>query len=163
MHRIETGGLFEKFLKIKYALKSAGKLYTVHPVLSGHSKIGVGAQWLSGRVLDLRLRGCGFEPHWHHCDVSLSKNISHKVMVLNYLCHMHSHSFNMHAQLSSGPGSLTFGLNLCSYFVQAVKTGRTREICDMYQNLLNCLIYFPGPALESFDRLLCQRRSLYWL
>ena len=22
-----------------------------------------GAQWLSGRVLDLRPRGCGFEPH----------------------------------------------------------------------------------------------------
>ena len=29
----------------------------------------------SGRVLDLRLRGHGFEPHWHHCIVSLSKII----------------------------------------------------------------------------------------
>ena len=26
----------------------------------------VGAQWLRGRVLDLRLRGGGFEPHWRH-------------------------------------------------------------------------------------------------
>ena len=26
----------------------------------------VGAQWLSGRVLDSRLKGRGFEPHWRH-------------------------------------------------------------------------------------------------
>ena len=32
-----------------------------------------GAQWLRGRVLGSRLRGCGFEPHRHHCVVSLSK------------------------------------------------------------------------------------------
>ena len=31
------------------------------------------AQWLSGRVLDSRPRGCGFEPHWRQCVVSLSK------------------------------------------------------------------------------------------
>ena len=34
-----------------------------------------GAQWLSDRVLDSRLRGCGFEPHRLHSVVSLSKNI----------------------------------------------------------------------------------------
>ena len=34
-----------------------------------------GAQWLSGRVLDLRPKGRGFEPHRRHCVVSLSKNI----------------------------------------------------------------------------------------
>ena len=28
-----------------------------------------GAQWLSGRVLDSRPKGCGFEPHWPHCFV----------------------------------------------------------------------------------------------
>ena len=32
-----------------------------------------GAQWLSGRVLDLRQRGRRFEPHLCHCVVSLSK------------------------------------------------------------------------------------------
>ena len=32
-----------------------------------------GAQWLSGRVLDSRPKGRGFEPHRHHCVVSLSK------------------------------------------------------------------------------------------
>ena len=30
-----------------------------------------GTQWLSGRVLDSRPRGCGFEPHWRHCIVVL--------------------------------------------------------------------------------------------
>ena len=33
----------------------------------------MGAQRLSGRVLDSRPRGRGFEPHRHHCVVSLSK------------------------------------------------------------------------------------------
>ena len=33
-----------------------------------------GAQWLSGRVLDSRPRGRGFEPHRRHCVVSLGKN-----------------------------------------------------------------------------------------
>ena len=32
------------------------------------------AQWLSGRVLDSRPRGRGFEPHRRHFVVSLSKN-----------------------------------------------------------------------------------------
>ena len=32
-----------------------------------------GTLWLSGRVLDLRPRGCEFEPHRRHCVVSLSK------------------------------------------------------------------------------------------
>ena len=34
-----------------------------------------GAQWISGRVLDSRLRGCWFEPHLRHCIVSLSKTL----------------------------------------------------------------------------------------
>ena len=32
-----------------------------------------GVQWLSGRVIDSRPKGRGFEPHQHHCFVSLSK------------------------------------------------------------------------------------------
>ena len=31
----------------------------------------VGAQWLSGRVLDSRPKGRGFEPHRRHCVVVL--------------------------------------------------------------------------------------------
>ena len=34
----------------------------------------MGAQWLSGRVLDLRPSSRGFEPHRRHTVVSLSKN-----------------------------------------------------------------------------------------
>ena len=32
-----------------------------------------GVQWLSGRALDSRPRGPGFEPQGRHCVVSLSK------------------------------------------------------------------------------------------
>ena len=38
-----------------------------------HKAWMLGAQWLSGRVLDSRPRGRGFEPHRRHCVVSLSK------------------------------------------------------------------------------------------
>ena len=31
------------------------------------------AQWLSGRALESRLKDLKFEPHRHHCVVSLSK------------------------------------------------------------------------------------------
>ena len=41
-----------------------------------------GAQWLSGRVLDSRPRGCGFEPHRYHCVVSLSKNIDPSLVLI---------------------------------------------------------------------------------
>ena len=41
-----------------------------------------GAQWLSGRVLDSRLRGGGFEPHRRHCVVSLSKNINSSLVLV---------------------------------------------------------------------------------
>ena len=33
------------------------------------NKVSQGAQWLSGRVLDSRPRGRGFEPHRRHCVV----------------------------------------------------------------------------------------------
>ena len=36
----------------------------------------MGAQWLSGRVLDSRQRGSGFESHRRHWVVSLSKTHS---------------------------------------------------------------------------------------
>ena len=34
----------------------------------------MGAQWLSGRVLDSRPRGCGYEPHRRHCVVVLEQD-----------------------------------------------------------------------------------------
>ena len=42
----------------------------------------MGAQWLSGRVLDLRPKGCRFEPHRRHCIVSLSKNINPSLVLV---------------------------------------------------------------------------------
>ena len=36
----------------------------------------VGAQWLSGRVLDSRPKGRGFEPHRRHCVVVLEQDTS---------------------------------------------------------------------------------------
>ena len=38
--------------------------------------VSVGAQWLSGGVLDSRPKGSLFEPHQRHCVVSLSKSIN---------------------------------------------------------------------------------------
>ena len=52
-------------------ISCTGSLYII--VYFGVPKDSEGAQWLSGRVLDLRPRGCGFEPHRRHCVVSLSK------------------------------------------------------------------------------------------
>ena len=34
----------------------------------------VGAQWFSGRVLDSRPMGQGFDPHRHHCVVGLEED-----------------------------------------------------------------------------------------
>ena len=41
-----------------------------------------GALWLSGRVLDSRPRGRGFEPHRRHCVVSLNKNINPSLVLV---------------------------------------------------------------------------------
>ena len=41
---------------------------------SATSKTKVGAQWLSGRVLDSRPKGRGFEPHRRHCVVVLEQD-----------------------------------------------------------------------------------------
>ena len=45
-------------------------------------KLVLGAQWLSGRVLDSRPKGRGFEPHRRHCVVSLSKNINPSLVLV---------------------------------------------------------------------------------
>ena len=42
----------------------------------------MGGQWLSGRVLDWRPRGHGFEPHRHHCVVSFSMNINPSLVLV---------------------------------------------------------------------------------
>ena len=42
----------------------------------------VGAQWLTGRVLDSRPRGCGVESHRHHCVASLRKKINPSLVLV---------------------------------------------------------------------------------
>ena len=42
----------------------------------------MGAQWLSGRVLDSRPKGREFEPSRRHCIVSLSKNINPSLVLV---------------------------------------------------------------------------------
>ena len=44
-------------------------------ITTWQSFVKEGAQWLSGRVLDSRKKGRGFEPHRRHYVVFLSKNI----------------------------------------------------------------------------------------
>ena len=43
-------------------------------VLEMHVQETMGAQWLSGRVLDSRSKGRGFEPHGRHCIVILEQD-----------------------------------------------------------------------------------------
>ena len=42
----------------------------------------MGAQWLSGRVLDLRPKGREFEPHRRHSVVSLNENINPSLVLI---------------------------------------------------------------------------------
>ena len=59
----------------KVKLEMGPQLRFISSLISTHKYL-LGAQWLSGRVLDSRPRGRGFEPHRRHCVVSLSKNIN---------------------------------------------------------------------------------------
>ena len=49
-------------------------LKRLHMVIIPLKDIEKGAQWLSGRVLDSRPRGRGFEPHWRQCVVFLEQD-----------------------------------------------------------------------------------------
>ena len=56
--------------------------YISQPFLCGYWKEKLGAQWLSGRVLNPRPKGRGFQPHRCHCVVSLSKNINPSLVLV---------------------------------------------------------------------------------
>ena len=57
-------------LQIKQNINSIGIFRT--PVVTQFMR----AQWVSGRVLDSRLKGRGFEPHRRHCVVVLEQDTS---------------------------------------------------------------------------------------
>ena len=53
-----------------YKLNNTGaRMYSIY-----HMAFKLGAQWLSGRVLDSRPKGLGFEPHRRHCVVVLEQD-----------------------------------------------------------------------------------------
>ena len=55
--------------------KQTNKYVGLYRNLVGQSSFGnAGAQWLSGKVLDSRLKGSGFEPHRRHCVVVLEQD-----------------------------------------------------------------------------------------
>ena len=49
-------------------------IFKIVDILVGKLQVLKGAQWLSGRVLDSRPKGSGFEPHWRHCVVVLEQD-----------------------------------------------------------------------------------------
>ena len=64
-----------------YKCQNANKCW--HFVIDEHDKFNallcflclmLGAQWFSGRVLDSRPKGRGFEPHRRHCVVVLEQD-----------------------------------------------------------------------------------------
>ena len=63
------------YLEPKKTIKEINKEASVllHLIQDPITDCSERAQWLSGRVLDTRPRGCRFEPHWSHCVASLSK------------------------------------------------------------------------------------------
>ena len=67
--------MVERFNQI--LLKMLGTLEDFKSTINktrNHIKPPLGAQWLSGRVLDSRTRGSGFEPHLCHCVVVLEQD-----------------------------------------------------------------------------------------
>ena len=60
-HQTEKQQIIDDIEGLRVCYKPLNSLYTGN----------VGMNWLSGRVLDLRLRGRGFEPHQRHCVVVL--------------------------------------------------------------------------------------------
>ena len=49
-------------------------MFNVGTTIIQSLNIKEGAQWLSGRVLDSRPKGSGFEPHRRHCVVVLEQD-----------------------------------------------------------------------------------------
>ena len=66
------GILQRKYLKMTIKWSFSYNLFVKLPLFNLVYLEHCGSAWLSGRVLDLRSRGCGFEPHQRHCVMSFS-------------------------------------------------------------------------------------------
>ena len=60
-------------MAINMSLSNLGICFTVISITFFCLSNSLGAQWLSGRVLESRPKGPGFKPHRRHCVVSLCK------------------------------------------------------------------------------------------
>ena len=72
MH-LQEKSLFDLDLGVQYPLHHVTYAPTEFEVTTSKG-LGMGAQWLSGREVDLRARGRGFEPHRCHCIVVLEQD-----------------------------------------------------------------------------------------
>ena len=85
-----TSTLQTKNMELHKSLKRLNsvfnKLDTITSLLAAQSKkfymLFMVAQRFTGRVLDSRQKGSGFEPHLGHCVVSLSKNINPSLVLV---------------------------------------------------------------------------------
>ena len=78
-----SGSIFFKYRLPKYIGRRESRhqlSIMARSYSDNHKKRGV--QWLSGRVFDSRPKSRGFEPHRHHCVVSLSKNINPSLVLV---------------------------------------------------------------------------------
>ena len=66
-HQDKLEDITQRFDSIKLTLSVSASL----SLITGWN---LGAQWLSGRVLDLRPKGCGLEPQRRHCVVVLEQD-----------------------------------------------------------------------------------------
>ena len=66
----EHSAILSTFIKLQFVIKIFVLSIFEWPLYTGF----MGAQWLSGRVLDSRQKGCGFEPHRRHCAVVLEQD-----------------------------------------------------------------------------------------
>ena len=70
----ENSAIISTFIKLPFVFKTFVLSIFKWPLKTGFTVfLAKGAQWLSGKVLDLRPKGRGFQPHRHHCVVSLRK------------------------------------------------------------------------------------------
>ena len=63
-----------EFLSLKGGCRGSLESTLVTMPHCGNHMSWLGAQWLSGRVLDSRQKGRGFEPHRCHCVVVLEQD-----------------------------------------------------------------------------------------
>ena len=68
---IQIAKLERNIGKIAKYFESKNVIISIYPSVKTSM---VGAQWLSGGVLDSKPRGCGFKPHRRHCVVVLEQD-----------------------------------------------------------------------------------------